>query len=56
MAKPTDSKKPRVDDNVAPLETHAQTQKLEEKRISPQHNTTEAYGTSSEDARRKTAG
>jgi hypothetical protein len=49
MADQTRSKKPTADKNAEPPETHGQTQPVE-KNISPQYNTTEPYGKSSDHA------
>jgi hypothetical protein len=54
MADRTKSKKPVPDARAEPPETHAQTQPVEQK-ISPQHNTTEPYGTSDDQARTATS-
>jgi hypothetical protein len=53
MADAIRSKKPVADPAAPPPETHAQTKPVERK-LSPQHNTTEAYGPSSEQAKRDT--
>ena len=49
MADAIKSKKPVPHKAAKPPETHAQTKPVERK-ISPQHNTTEPYGTSDEQA------
>jgi hypothetical protein len=53
MADQIKSNKPPPPEQDQPPETHEQTQPVE-KVISPQHNTTEPYGRSSEHAKRQT--
>jgi hypothetical protein len=53
MANPTRTQKPAPDPKAPPPETHQQTRTVEQK-ISPQHNTTEPYGKSSDHAAQTT--
>ena len=54
MADSLKSKKPVPAGKAKPPETHEQTKPVE-KKISPQHNTTEPYGKSDDQARKATA-